>query len=175
MEVSMTMAAAAAALSVLVGAFLGAFYDVIRFLRVVLGVNVSNPFKKGKMSPRAAFGYVFVSLTDLLFFAVAAVCMCVFFFLMGDGRMRGYGLVGAFLGFVLYYNTVGRLFIGALTRIISLLVRAVRFIFKPFARLFGIVKKICARFFKLPIVIAARKRYNDCKIKRKKRQPRAHA
>ena len=165
----MNQAALAAALSVLLGIFLGVFYDVIRFLRVLLGVNVSSPFKKGKRAPKAVFGYVFVALGDLLFFAVAAVLMSVFFFLTGDGRMRGYALVGAFLGFVLYYNTVGRLFIGAVTRIKALLGRALRFAVKPLVRFFRFFKKICPLFLKLPIVNGLIKRYNNCIDKRKKK------
>lgn len=43
--------------------------------------------KKHKNTRRhgAPFQYLFVALTDFLFFAICAVLMCVFFFLTGDG------------------------------------------------------------------------------------------
>lgn len=168
MEISMSQAALSAALSVLLGIFLGAIYDVIRFLRVVFGVTVASPFKRGNHSPRAVLGYVFVILGDLLFFIVCAVLMSVFFFLTGDGRMRGYALVGAFLGFLLYYNTVGRLFIGAVTRIKALLKKLLKFAFRPVVKFFKFLKKICSRIFELPIVKGTRTRYNNYIDKRKK-------
>ena len=169
MEISMTAAAVSAALSVIVGVFLGAFYDVIRFLRAALGITVASPFKKGKLTFHAVFGYVFVILTDLLFFLVAAAIMASFFFLTGDGRMRGYGLCGAFLGFLIYYNTVGRLFIGAVEYIISLLKKAFRLMLVPFARLLKLFKGLSVRFLNMPIVKAALSRYNNYITKRKKR------
>ncbi|MBQ6893173.1 MAG: spore cortex biosynthesis protein YabQ [Oscillospiraceae bacterium] len=165
----MNQAAISAALSVLVGIFLGAFYDIIRFARVLLGVNVSCPFKKGKLSLHAILGYVFVSISDFLFFVVAAAVMCIFFFLTGDGRMRGYALVGALLGFLLYYNTIGRLFISAVTYMVALLKKLIRLILVPFVHLGRFFKKLCLRIFNMPIVNAQIKRYNDYISKRKKK------
>ena len=120
----MTQAAISAALSIVLGFAMGAFYDVIRFFRLVLGVNVSSPFKKG--SGKRFFGYVLACIGDLLFFAVLSASMCIFFFLTGDGRMRSYGLLGALLGFLIYYNTVGRLFIAASSFLVRLFKRFLR-------------------------------------------------
>ena len=169
MEISMTAAAISAALSVLVGFFLGIFYAVIRVLRAVLGITVASPFNKVKPSFRAVFGYVFVILTDLLFFLIAAARMAAFFFLTGDGRMRGYGLFGTLFGFLIYYNTIGRLFIVAIEYIITLLKKAFRLMLVPIARLLKLFKGLCARIFDMPIVKAALARYNNYITKRKKR------
>lgn len=117
--------------------------------------------KKHKNTRRhgAPFQYLFVALTDFLFFAICAVLMCVFFFLTGDGRVRGFPLLGAFLGFLVYYNTIGRLFIGicewlsnliktAIRAIFRWVGRALRFLLTPFRRLFSragtIFPKNCA-------------------------------
>lgn len=159
----MTMAAISAALSVLVGAALGAVYDVIRFVRVLLSVDVRNPF--GKKGVRRWFSYSIVVLGDLLFFAIAAAVLCVFFFLTGDGCMRGYGIAGAYLGFYCYYQTVGRLFIGIVSRLCALCKR----VLKAFARLFlrpiyalgKLFQKILLRILQSAIVIRMRARYNE--------------
>lgn len=167
----MTMAAVSAALSVLVGAGLGVVYDVIRFFRVLFSVDAGSPF--GKKGARRWFAYIFVALGDLTFFAVAAAVMCVFFFLTGDGRMRGYGLVGAYLGFFCYYQTVGRLFIGIVSRLCSLCKRAVktlgRLLLRPIRACGGLFRKIAARFLKTPIVMRTRARYNEYVQEKKKR------
>ena len=169
----MSMAALSAALSVPMGALLGAVYDVIRFVRVLLGVDVRSPFVgKGQKRRRGAwFSYVFVTLTDLLFFAVATVCMCVFFFLTGDGRMRAYALFGALCGFLLYYHTVGRLFIGICSYLTALCKRAIRGLLRlsllPFRYFFAFSKKIIVRISGLPIVSRTFARYNEYKSKKK--------
>ncbi len=164
----MQQAAISAALSVLLGIFMGALYDVIRFARLVFGFRVSPLSKQNKN----IVGYIFVSLTDFLFFVILAVCMCVFFFLTGDGRMRAYGLFGAFLGFWLYYNTVGRLFISVSTALVTLFKKAVkcalRLLLTPIMFLARHIKKIVLRILKLPIVTSGVKRYNDYISKMKK-------
>ncbi|MBQ5389998.1 MAG: spore cortex biosynthesis protein YabQ [Clostridia bacterium] len=173
MEVSMSMAALSAALSVVVGALLGAVYDVIRFFRVLLGVDVRSPFvKKGQKRRWGAWlSYGVVALGDLFFFVVAAVCMCVFFFLTGDGRMRAYGLLGAFGGFWLYYHTVGRLFIGICTYLSALCKRILRWLLQkslvPFRYVFAICQKIALRILGLPIVSRAFTRYNEYVCRKK--------
>ncbi|MBR5539739.1 MAG: spore cortex biosynthesis protein YabQ [Clostridia bacterium] len=105
----MTKIALAALASVGVGVFLGAVYDVFRLFRVILGITAESPF--GKKGVRPYVNWILCAACDLLYMAVCAVCMCVFFFLTGDGRMRSYGLIGAFCGFEAYYHTIGRLFI----------------------------------------------------------------
>lgn len=171
MEVSMSMAALSAALSVLVGVLLGVVYDVIRFSRVLFCVDARSPFVKREKKRRGAwFSYVFVTLGDFLFFVVATACMCVFFFLTGDGRMRAYALVGAFVGFLLYYHTVGRLFISICETLAAYCKRAIRWLFRksllPFRYLFAFFQKNIVRISGLPIVSRTFARYNEYKLKK---------
>ncbi len=161
----MNQAAIAAVLSLALGFLLGAFYDVIRLFRAIFGVTVKNPFKKGRFNLKSLLGYIYVSAGDLLFFIVASAAMCVFFFLTGDGRARGYALFSSFCGFLLYYNTVGRLFICAVSYIVNMLKRAVRLISRPILHTLSQVKRI----FDMPIVKAVITRYNNYITKRKKR------
>ncbi len=160
MEISMAAIAAMSALSLPLGAVLGAVYDVIRLLRVIVGVDVGNPFKKKRRL--AWLRYIIVIISDLAFFIIASFAMCVFFFLTGDGRMRGLALAFAFCGFMLYYNTVGRLIIGMAESIRRLVFRMLAFILRLFKKL---GEKIC----NLPIVSRAFTRYNDYINKRKKK------
>ncbi len=158
----MNTLALSALLSVLVGFLLGPIYDVIRFMRVLFGISVASPFKKKGVRPYLS--WLFVALGDLLFMLVAAACMSIFFFLTGDGRMRGYALCGAFLGFELYYHTVGRLFIG----IVDFLAKKVRALYRfVFTRLRAGLVKIGGCFLRTPIVCRARSWYNDYTKKRK--------
>lgn len=225
----MKMQATALLLSLFIGVLFGVLYDVIRFVRVVFSVRVSNPFvplraervkgkhrraekstgknagkyagkstagraAEAKIPPGAApckkerrrgalFQFLFVVLTDFLFFAVCAVLMCVFFFLTGDGRVRGFPLLGAFLGFLLYYNTVGRLFIGIcewLSNLVKRVIRAffrwiwrvLRFLLTPFRRFFSWLGQFFRKITQ-PIVSRAKMRYNEYKLERLRRARRA--
>ena len=169
----MSMAALSAILSVAVGVLLGIVYDAIRFLRVLLFVDVRSPFvPKGEKPRRGAWlSYAFVCLTDLFFFVIAAACLCVFFFLTGDGRMRGYALLGAYGGFLLYYHTVGRLFIGICSYLAALTRRGLRWIRRGFLWLFSAAAVYCRKIGRsilhLPIVSRAFARYNEYVKQRK--------
>jgi len=152
MEVSMAKIGAAALLSLAVGFFLGPAYDVVRFFRVLFNISVESPF--GKKGVRPYIGWIFASLGDLVFMLVCAVCLCVFFFLTGDGRMRSYGLIGAFIGFEIYYHTVGKLFIG----IVNFLAEAIK----------KALRKIITAFLNTPIVRRISGWYNEYTVKRKR-------
>ncbi|MBQ4151162.1 MAG: spore cortex biosynthesis protein YabQ [Clostridia bacterium] len=159
----MNQIALSAASAILLGLLLGAVYDVIRLTRVIFGVNVASPF--GKRNAKAYLGYAFVAVSDFLFFAILSVLMAIFFFLTGDGRMRSYGLIGAFLGFLLYYHTVGRLFIFVVERVAAFIKKCIAF---PLVLITKLARKIKVLILSLPIVTRAVKRYNDNVNKMKK-------
>lgn len=147
MEVSMNQLALSTLLSVVLGAALGVVYDVFRFIRVLFSVKVRSPF--GKKGIRPYFEWIFTAVGDLVFMMIVAVCLCVFFFLTGDGRVRIYPLAGAFLGFEIYYHTLGRLFIG----IVDFLAEKVK---QFFAFVFCFLKKLLIKaakgFLNIPFV-----------------------
>ena len=169
----MTRAALSAVLALFLGGALGMFYDAIRFLRVVFGFDVRSPFERGNKKRGKWVGYIFVSLSDFAFFLIAAIAMSVFFFLTGDGRVRGYVLFCTWLGFLAYYHTVGRLFIGISSYLVRLLKKAVRRVIYiaalPFVYIGKAFKKTGSRIFNLPIVSGAITRYNVYKMNRKKK------
>ena len=161
----MNQAALTALLSFALGFLLGAFYDIIRLPRMILGITVQTPFKKGRFNFVGLFGYAFVAIGDFVFFAVSAVLMSVFFFLTGDGRARGYALLLTFGGFLAYYNTLGRLFLFIASKVIAVAKKAVRICCLPLTLAFSRLKII----FDMPIVKSCIKRYNNYITKRKKR------
>lgn len=86
----------------LLGVGLGIAFDFFRLLRLVFG---GQPF--------------LVFLEDLLFFFLAAGCTLYFSIMFCSGWMRVFVLTGEFLGFVIYYFTVGELVIRCLRLICS--------------------------------------------------------
>lgn len=93
----------------LIGAGLGAFYDVFRIIRIA----VKNP---------AAI----VFLEDALFFAVCA--LVTFFYMMQSigGQLRFFIVLGELLGGAIYYFTIGSL----VMKISKLIIRAVKAVFR---------------------------------------------
>ena len=78
--------------------------------------------------------------------------------------MRIYPLAGAFLGFEIYYHTVGRLFIG----IVDFLAKSVKnFFYRCFMLVEKISAKIVRKFWCLPIVRGIVAWYNEQKSKKK--------
>ena len=109
--------------SLVCGALLSVFYDLIRMSRMAAGVHYGGlslpcrsdirlpllPEKKQKprrrVRERALCVLVFVG--DVLFFVVAAFCMLCVFFNYGGGKVRGAGLFVAAVGFFACHFTVG--------------------------------------------------------------------
>lgn len=148
----MTAAAVTAALSIPLGALLGVLYDLVRLGRLLLGITVQSPF--GKKGVRRWIAYILAALGDFFFCTAAGAVLCVFFFLTGDGRMRGYGLLGAALGFYCYYQTLGRLIIALAERVC--------------AGLRALARRLAAGFCKTPLVTRTVARYNEYKDRKQK-------
>ena len=79
-------------LSLGLGAFLGAVYDVLKLSRLLTGA-----------------GKVVVFIEDILFCTFCGVCFSVVFYNASRGAMRLYAFLAAILTFTIFYCTVGRL------------------------------------------------------------------
>ncbi len=77
--------------AILFGAALGLYYEVFRFLRILF--------------PHPAW---LVAIEDLLFFLPASAAHLFFHFAYGEGETRWFGVLGVFLGFLLYLASAGR-------------------------------------------------------------------
>lgn len=92
--------------SLLVGASLGAFFDLLRISRVFIKTSPDNGFLK-KASDTVMFAVSLIE--DILFFVVSAAVLILFCFRNNYGQWRAYMLVMLVAGFFAYLNTVGRL------------------------------------------------------------------
>lgn len=167
----MTGQATSLVASLILGVIYGVLYDVVRFTRVLLCVDVRPP--RGR---RGWLRGVIVALGDLLFFMIAAVLMCVFFFVTNNGQVRGFALLGAFCGFLVYYNTLGRLFIAVCETVAAAVKRGLRALARLIVapvRFFGRRLRSFAGKIAKPIVSRALTWYNkrkEAKIERKRKQ-----
>ena len=108
--------------SVLLGFFLGFFYECIRICRIAVGIYQGGesfdyralplikryaPAKKEKKRKGRSHSFLY-SIGDILFFVFSACAICVFIYYFNDGRARGFVFFGAFAGFFVYYHTLGR-------------------------------------------------------------------
>lgn len=110
--------------AMLLGIFMALIYDVLRFIRFML-----------KKPP-----HWLVSVFDISWFVFYAFCMFLFIMTTGNGVLRLYHLMFAFLGTISYLFSVGRVTNFIFLKITKVIRFIIALIFKP-------VKKICM-FFK---------------------------
>lgn len=97
----------------LLGAALGALYDVFRILRIAI------PASRG-----------IIAAQDLLFFVLAAIATFLFLLTSIDGSVRVFLMVGEALGWVLYYFTLGQLVMRVSKTIIAAIKAVFRFLLR---------------------------------------------
>lgn len=135
-------------LSVLLGCGLGVLWDVFRAIRAIFPVM-------GKAVPTA--------VCDVIYLILCGIGIYIFSLLMGDGQVRGYYWLGAFLGAVIYILTAGTVVIGIIRCIFGTIYRlmgaVVKKAAKPFVRIFQKIgtKRDCK------FVINAKKMFHKCK------------
>ena len=110
------------------GCVFGIIYDIFRAVRAL-------------MPPPS----VIVFLQDLLY-AVLCACICfTYILLMNWGQPRAYIFAGAAIGFVIYFNTVGAVFIKAFRRVTFAVKKALNRFFAAIGRK---IKEICRKLWK---------------------------
>ena len=105
MEISQKLLALSALYACLVGMGLGVLYDFFRIFRAVRGEVETDHFL------RTGIQLVWIFIEDMLYALLCAAVVIVFVFHVNQGRIRGFMLLSAGIGFWLYYITVGRLMI----------------------------------------------------------------
>lgn len=140
--------------SAIFGVFSSFLYFCIKILRMVVGViPVKGPsraflnkidcikFRQLK-GAKTLNELVFVHLIDVIYLIFVSVSFCIFAFYFNHGRIRWYLLLSAFLGFLAFYFSIGRLIIyiskyivyiiKSFTKlIIYAIIKSVKIIFKP--------------------------------------------
>ena len=116
-----------------VGAFLGIVYDIFRIVRIAT-TPTGEASAKGKMIRVGTWLSDFLIFgEDILFSLIASVTVTVFLFNINDGKVRWFALVGAGIGFFLYYFTIGKIVFACAQTIL----RMIRFILHLLWRVTG--------------------------------------
>lgn len=117
-------------LSCVLGAAVGAAYDVPRALRLMLPHNS-----------------LLVAAEDIIFLGLFAVALTAFSNAAARGEMRFYFLIGSVLGFTLYFFTLGRIVAGTLRKLFGILGSVFRLIFRPIKTVFLFMSRKAANKF----------------------------
>ncbi|MBE6538988.1 MAG: hypothetical protein E7671_05950 [Ruminococcaceae bacterium] len=173
MEISMSALWRMITFAFLLGIGFGVLYDVFRITRVMAGVeyagigkkstdrlySIKYPFigklekKEGKIRKR--FLHLFVGIGDIIFCLIIGVAFSIFLYYSNDGIFRWQAAAAGFLGFFLYYRTLGTLVIYFaeiicifLKIIIKILLYAIAF---PFRIMYNILVKVSKAVLGVPV------------------------
>ena len=149
--------------SFIFGLVAGVLYDTVRILRCCLGVKYRTTYPgfllkiklpllnstERKRKPNSVKEFVLVGITDILYFLILTVFMCIFVYAVNNGRIRWFIYLFSFFGFLAYYFTVGKLVIKTST-VISFFIRAIflyliLFILAPIKAIFTCVRFCISR------------------------------
>ena len=113
--------------SFLLGIFLGIVYDWFRIRRRLFSINSAkkSDADKGTKKHICLIEDVVIFFEDVLYGIICSIVVCIFLFYINHGRFRAITLIGAGVGFLIYYKTVGRLVLFCSEKI----VRFIRFLF----------------------------------------------
>ena len=107
-----------------IGFGLGAVYDGLRVLRMLLGESLSG---QGRRPPPLT---VLLFFEDVCFMLAATVALIVLGYYANDGNLRAPAVIGLLAGFFVYRHTVSRL----LLRVSDALIRRLRRLVSTLAR-----------------------------------------
>ena len=131
--------------ALIMGVSFGVLYDIFRISRVMLtGVGLSgskeSPGRIDMLTKRIRenadvrkssaarlknrLTNVIIFIEDLLFFVILAFVFTIFLYQANFGQPRLYIYIASVAGFVLYYNTIGRI-VAAMSRIVVSLIRLI--------------------------------------------------
>ncbi|MDR1564135.1 MAG: spore cortex biosynthesis protein YabQ [Oscillospiraceae bacterium] len=135
--------------ALLLGAGIGVLYDFFRLLRIILPAKI-----------------VLVFIQDVIFWVITAVATFLFMLVQNGGVIRGYLLIAELAGALIYYFTLGALFIGVSRWIAEKIRKTCSFIFiKLIKPLVNIVKTPVVYLVK-----STRKLINDNKLAKKSKK-----
>lgn len=106
--------------SILTGAVLGVVYDIFRILRIAC------PPKK-----------IAIIVQDVIFALICIITTLMFFQFFTNGALRFFVLIGEFLGFLLYYLTIGVIVIKTARVIITIVKKVIYIVIWPFRKILG--------------------------------------
>ena len=107
--------------SIILGAVLGVVFDVFRVIRAVI--------------PHNSF---FVAFEDIIFMLIWTFSLVIFSVELSGGNIRFFCFVGSFLGFIIYFFSVGKIVITFIRSVSSLIRRLLNAIF---GRIYGFLRR----------------------------------
>ena len=116
--------------AIVLGVFFAVFYDLFRAIRII------------KFHSSIA-----VFFEDIAYFSIISLFTFIFFLSATAGEIRGYILIGIFLGFILFYLTISKYYLKALCIIFRLLFRVNSAILKYFYLIFEKIDNLITGFF----------------------------
>ncbi len=102
-------------ISILWGILLLAAYDILRILRRIIKHDE-----------------FFIALEDLIFWVVASLFIFAMIYQENDGIIRGFCIMGMFLGAVLYHYAFSDLLINLITKVIRILLSPITMVLRRF-------------------------------------------
>lgn len=111
--------------SLLCGGILGVFYDILRAIKMLLGVRYGECSEFSSLGGRAVV-FIVTFITDLVFWVTAGLLSIALIYSVGDGRFRGMTYIALALGFLVYYLTLGRLMLKVSAFLVKILKKAAR-------------------------------------------------
>lgn len=113
--------------SILLGIIIAILYDFLRLFRKIIYKN---------LKPK-------LYISDILIFIFAAFLIVIFTVIFGFGVIRIYSILGAFLGFVIYINSIGLITFKVEDFLVQIFYKLVSFfVVKPTLFLLKVLKKI---------------------------------
>lgn len=110
--------------SVLIGAVMGVVFDFFRALR--RNGNTKN---------------IIVYIQDIIFWFIVAIIIITSSFILNNGELRGYMLIGYILGALLYMLILSNYIKGMFIIIMNLISNGIKFITKPFRKILENLEK----------------------------------
>lgn len=110
--------------SVLIGAIMGVIFDFFRALR--RNGNTRN---------------IIVYLQDIIFWFIVAIIIITSSFILNNGELRGYMLIGYLLGALLYMLLLSTYIKGMFIIIMNLITKGIEFLLKPFKKMLEKIEK----------------------------------
>ena len=91
--------------ALLTGAVWGAWYDVLRLFRVIVGLE--GDCRRAGRKKRLCHSVV-LFVQDVLFGVIGGVSLVLLLYYTNDGQFRGLAVIGMLLGACVYHQTIGR-------------------------------------------------------------------
>jgi len=117
---------------ILVGAIIGIFFDCFRILRKTLKTSD-----------------IITALEDGMFWILTGLFLIYMIFVFNNGEIRLFLILGVFIGLILYFITISKIFVRLTLIFIETcikyfflpLIKILHFLIKPFKKIFSFLKK----------------------------------